>query len=370
MVYIKGLNIKAFRGISNLEINDFSDINIITGANNCGKTTLLEIIKGSSLPVEISNWASVVRKREGVFFGISIYDPLLGMFNVNNIEKNIEFTFNDENNIDNEVSIAAEEHIEIMTTKEVETLRNITNGVIRDFMIDDDVADKVIEVRCMDLFFKYKNSNGIAYDNQDIVYDFSRRLAPKEESKLTLHKTIFVTPYEHAYNSLYLKEVLENSDLYAEMLKVLKDFDEDIININSYAEKRETIYTITSKKNKRAIPLNLYGDGMKKVLVLMSAIIKAKDGILLLDEFETAIHTSALNSVFNWVIKTCKRLNVQLFVTTHSDEAISKLLNCAKEELKNIRVITLYKKERETVSRVLTGEKALEVKNNFGLELR
>ena len=32
---------------------------------------------------------------------------------------------------------------------------------------------------------------------------------------------------------------------------------------------------------------------MKKAILLMSAVIAAKDGILLLDEFETAIHTSA-----------------------------------------------------------------------------
>ena len=40
----------------------------------------------------------------------------------------------------------------------------------------------------------------------------------------------------------------------------------------------------------------------------MSAVIAAKDGILLLDEFETAIHTSAMNKTFKWIIESCKKI--------------------------------------------------------------
>lgn len=32
----------------------------------------------------------------------------------------------------------------------------------------------------------------------------------------------------------------------------------------------------------------------KKAILLISAVVSAKNGILLLDEFETAIHTSAM----------------------------------------------------------------------------
>ena len=65
---------------------------------------------------------------------------------------------------------------------------------------------------------------------------------------------------------------------------------------------------ILSKSNKKALPLNVYGDGMKKAILLMSAVIAAKDGILLLDEFETAIHTSAMNKTFKWIIESCEKI--------------------------------------------------------------
>jgi len=106
------------------------------------------------------------------------------------------------------------------------------------------------------------------------------------------------------------------------------------------------------------------------VLLLMSAIVKAKDGILLLDEFETAIHTSVMSDVFSWILKTSKRLNVQLFLTSHSEEAIKKILTCDEKLKKSIRVVTLAKINGETKARVLNVDDALMLNSKFGMELR
>lgn len=369
MVYIKGLDIKSYRGIANLNIKDFSDINIITGDNNCGKTSLLEIVKSISYPMELSNWITAARKRD--IFGLSIYESIKAIFPVNADEKKVEIVVCDKDTDYHTITVTASEQIEILSDKEIEKLKSSRLNTNQERLLEneDDIARNV-EVKSMQLLFRVVNENGEEDTNQETVYDFSRRMTSPTEPKLVFYKTTYIAPFEHTFNSFYLKDVLSNSDMYVEMLDVLKDFDEDIININSFAEGRDTIFAITSKKNNEALPLNVYGDGMKKVLLLMSAIVKSKDGILLVDEFETSIHTSGLNTVFNWVVKTCKKLNVQLFVTTHSEEAIDKLLNSSTEALNSIRVITLYKKENQTVARVLDGEKALDAKNTFGLELR
>lgn len=46
---------------------------------------------------------------------------------------------------------------------------------------------------------------------------------------------------------------------------------------------------------------------MKKAILLMNSVINAKNGILLLDEFETALHTTAMNRVFEWILKICMK---------------------------------------------------------------
>ena len=40
------------------------------------------------------------------------------------------------------------------------------------------------------------------------------------------------------------------------------------------------------------MPLSTYGDGIKKVIALAGRIADAQNGILLIDEIETSIHTS------------------------------------------------------------------------------
>ena len=173
---------------------------------------------------------------------------------------------------------------------------------------------------------------------------------------------------------VYLNAMLENAELYEQLLTVLKQYDEDIVSINYDNSEGNMpgrgVYKILSKAHKKALPLNVYGDGMKKAVLIMSAAIAAKDGVLLIDEFETAIHTSAMERTFRWIIETCKRLNVQVFLTSHSKEAIEKLLKCSSECIDDIAVYTLSKRENRTAVRRLDGRRAIELQDNMGLELR
>lgn len=161
---------------------------------------------------------------------------------------------------------------------------------------------------------------------EDSLYEGQMRYIPEEvkEDKNFVEKIVYVSPIRHAEGNFYLSQILAYPEMYEQMLQVLKEYDEDIISIN-YDDNERRIgkgtYKILSKSNKKALPLNVYGDGMKKAILLMSAVIAAKDGILLLDEFETAIHTSAMNKTFKWIIESCKKLNVQVFMTSHSKEA-------------------------------------------------
>ena len=77
-----------------------------------------------------------------------------------------------------------------------------------------------------------------------------------------------------------------------------------------------------------------------------------------------------MDKVFTWILKSCKKLNVQVFLTSHSKEAIDRILKCAPEIREDMAVYTLYKEETETSVRRLTAEKAVEVQDDMGLELR
>jgi len=177
---------------------------------------------------------------------------------------------------------------------------------------------------------------------------------------------LYISPVQHAKNQIYLKSILTDPELYEQFTEIMRHFDPEFLSINSV----DGNYVVLSKNHKKGLLLNAYGDGMKKAMLLLSAVIRAKNGILLLDEFETAIHVSAMKNVFEWIITTAVALNVQIFMTSHSIEAIESVLKCSPELQMEIRMITLVKVEEQLKVRNVDGEKAVQLLDEYGLELR
>lgn len=183
---------------------------------------------------------------------------------------------------------------------------------------------------------------------------------------------MYVSPTQHANNTLYLDSLLTDSDMYEQFVDVMKEFDSDFVSINSVKEEQtfSNKYVVLSKKFKEGLLLNAYGDGMKKAMLLLSAVLRAKDGILLLDEFETAIHVSVMGKVFKWIIENASKLNVQIFMTSHSIEAIESVLKCCPEMQNDIKMITLVDTENGLKVRNVDAAKAVQLMDDYGLELR
>ena len=381
--HISDINIKSFRGIKNLELKNVNQINILTGDNNNGKTSILEVIQSYQNPADIREWRSLLRRNgQGrMSSDITYYEGFYDLFNINDDQKKIEYSISLNSGENHKVSMSAKESVEEILEKDYESLRGfaITGG-------DGQQDDNVRTVPKMKI--------NISFDEKAVceqeIYDGQVVLALKSDEACAEYaydgRIIYISPVRHAEGSVYLRRVLDYPELYEQMLQVLREYDEDIISINYDVDENRYgrgSYKILSKANRKALPLNVYGDGMKKAVLLMSAVIAAKDGILLLDEFETAIHTSAMArtdlsllmamkdfSLKQHILETCVKLNVQVFLTSHSSEAIDKLLKCSPDSLNRISVYTLYKDDEGMSVRQLSGRKAIEAQDEMGLELR
>lgn len=371
MKYIKEININSYRGIVDLKLSDLAQINIITGDNNCGKTSILEIIDSLSQPDDILMWNALTR-RDAVTSsraGMTFYEGIYDLFNINEDEKSIGYTLRTEDEI---WALAANAYESLEEISEHKYAR-LTGLYIPDEYLDE--SEQRMRTIMKIEFEVFLNGNMILeediYQGQRYMMRGSQRIKEKNEYKKNI---IYISPIRHATGTVFLSDVLNSPELYEEMITILKEYDENIISINYDSEYKyplgQGVYKILSKSHKKALPLNVYGDGMKKALLLMSAVIKAKNGILLLDEFETAIHTTAMDKTFKWILETCKKLNVQVFMTSHSIEAVSKVLKCCPDMQKDIRMITLVPTDDGVKIRNIDAEKAVRLMDEYGLELR
>lgn len=366
-VHLSDLWIDTYRGIRNLEIKNLGDVNMITGDNNCGKTSVMELLKNLDNISDIGTWLDDKRNMHDKRLP---YDVMENLFCIDKDKKEISYRV--KRALDQEVSsfrLEAEKERFKLSKNEMRKLALLPDVFKSTKLEESNYSHQEVSRFSYCIYY-----NDIC-EEKGQVYNFpiENRRREKNNEKLAFIKVKYISPVEHIMGNMYLNDVLDNTELYQELLAVLKEFDENIISVNAEMSKNsynQKVYKILVEGRNKALPIDVYGDGMKKAILLMSAVVIAKNGLLLLDEFETAIHTTEMNQVFSWLLQTCQRLNIQLFLTSHSKEAIDKLLKCVPELQNRIRVITLYKKENKTVARVLDGKEAIETQDELGLELR
>lgn len=119
------------------------------------------------------------------------------------------------------------------------------------------------------------------------------------------------------------------------------------------------------------VPLGAFGDGVKKSLSMLLPLASVRNGALLIDEFEVGIHYSVLEEVLTGLIIAAQRFNVQLFLTTHSLEAIDTLMAaCEKAGEQDFITYRLKPGPEEVDVRRWDFEKLKSLRYELGTEIR
>ena len=128
-----------------------------------------------------------------------------------------------------------------------------------------------------------------------------------------------------------------------DVVDALKLVDSRLVNLLVIAtEKGSAIYGDIQTGHFSPIPL--MGDGMVRVLSIALSLTTSTGGVMLLDEVENGIYYEVMPKIWKMIANTARKLNVQLFVTTHSEECI-RAVHQALEELKFLDDLRFYRFE-------------------------
>ena len=364
MAMISRLVVERFRGISNLKIDNLNSINLVVGDNNCGKTSVLEVLQLFRTSELLGNIYTIARQRESIF-GMnsnSLYENFICMFphDGSDLEICVSGVCNDK---DMSYSIKGKEKQILIDVKEMDRFFVRENA---DWLATEQKTDEFTG----EIFYKY----GEILKEEQMKINRLTGISGTPASESDEFKIIYVAPFEHLKGSV-INQIIKNDGYKRICLKALQLFDseiEDMMIFKSDISNRPVEYLRHRRLGN--MPLSTFGDGIKKVLVLSNAIAKATGGILLIDEIETAIHKKYYDDIFRFIVKACRAFDVQLFVTTHSLEAIDGLLATQDYEQQteedNISVVTLKREDNNTYSRVLLGRKVAQNREAFGFEVR
>lgn len=306
---LREMRIEGFRGIRSLELENLHPVNLIIGENNSGKTTVLEaiqLLKGQDV---LSNLYQVAYKRENPTG--SIYSRTnLGLSDL------ISYSFNDSECPMIQVWGDDDSLGKIKVGIRGEMYQYISNKLTASGSYDEDG-------------FSYAFRGDFYYESETChnVQEFDLG----EEKRIRRTKSILI-PMEYLnpitmqvqlasvksmYNALRVREKNE-------LIGLLRHFDQRIVGIERVSDGGRTI-TLLELDEGQMMPVSVFGDGIKKVLAIANAVVKAKGGIVLVDEFETGIHKKALPVTADWLYKIADEYETQIFLTTHSEEALGAL---------------------------------------------
>ena len=143
---------------------------------------------------------------------------------------------------------------------------------------------------------------------------------------------LFVTT--EALNSDHVQLLLQDMMLTPEedtVLTALRTIEPDIERVaplgSSGGHSRGGVVV---KLAGQRVPIGSLGDGIWRLLGIALALVRARGGVLLVDEIDTGLHYSVLERMWQLVRETATRLDVQVFATTHSRDCYESLAAIAQ----------------------------------------
>ena len=118
------------------------------------------------------------------------------------------------------------------------------------------------------------------------------------------------------------------------------------------------------------VPIGSTGDGMWRMLGLALMLAKAKGGVLLVDEIDTGLHYTVMEDMWRMVCKQAAALSVQVFATTHSRDCYESLAAVVKAEAEPTETVTIQRIEQNRQRAVAISGNAIVVAAERGLEVR
>ena len=380
---LKTIKIENFRGFRSFELQQLGRLNLLVGTNNSGKTSILEAIQLLCSRVNLEGLSETMNIRGEYFFGDDRKREreldIRHLFYGHEIEPGSQFSISGINNDALEQLVVSIGIRPIRTPYDSNTNSDEQYNLIYEELIDSNSG----ELKGFDFTIKWthgeeqENWKRRLSPNMGLADEYPGSLRFLSPQKKTKTRTQFVTS-----SSLTAEKMIELFDqvvltpeekLVQEALHTIEPKLERIASVSSGRNRRlnsrEGFVVRLSDSNQR-VPIGSMGDGMWRMLGLTLATVGAGDGVLFVDEVDTGFHFTAMSDMWKLIWETAKRLNVQVFATTHNSDCWTSLASIASQEDAAGDGITIQRIERGKATGIVFTETEIVIAAKRGIEVR
>jgi ABC-type nitrate/sulfonate/bicarbonate transport system ATPase subunit len=362
---LRSLSVQKFRGLGEFTMCGLGRVNLLVGSNNCGKTTVLEAVQlllGAGDPSVL--WNTLVRRGEELqAVGDSMAPRAMDvrhLFEGHELGVGRAFRVAGRNDgepfaLDVEIVKASIRYVLDPEGSEPTSPLPDALSIMLRWGSGRELAIRLTEAGGLELGpWSRKRA-----DNDDI-----RPVELIPAGALTERDTV---------SRLEDVVLTENEDLLIRALRSIDDRIERIAPLGSRVRSRGggrggVAVKLAGAKNR--IPLGSMGDGMWRMLGIALALVRARGGVLLVDEIDTGLHYSVMESMWRLVHDAAQRLDVQVFAATHSRDCYQSLAAIVQAEKASRPEVTIQRIERGRPRAVAFTDDEIRVAAEIGAEVR
>jgi len=133
-------------------------------------------------------------------------------------------------------------------------------------------------------------------------------------------------------------------DKVTDVMKIIEPTIERLAFASREIRSSVVAFVKLANENQR-VPLGSLGDGTRRILALALYLARAAGGVLLVDEIDTGLHYTTLESMWRIVVETARRLDVQIFATSHSGDCVRALAWLQSDEPELASEVSVHRVE-------------------------
>jgi AAA15 family ATPase/GTPase len=368
------MKIQNFRGIDGLKLKQPTKFNLLVGPNNSGKTSLLETLFLFCAPTNMRIVLSIISFRHGGFTGNPryIFERIKWFFNNPQDHHSLNLIINGKwNDVNREVELDLSDYaMDLESTKRIgtETTTTLPPEVIERNMITKEGVEST-HIGKLEMCFKSDIQNQISqefdfHDAKDITFS-PAKIKTDIPAK-------YVSPFQHKNPEAGVEEWDKSTKKKHEKkcLDLVRKIDDEIEDISILLAPGKVAELHMDHKQLGIAPLSNLGDGIRRIVYLASSLVECENGILLIDELESSIHSNALNKLMNWLLESAKKLNIQIFASTHSLNCIDAVLKSSSDIVKDLSLYKIESYEGKGSCKKIPGESLKQLRYELGQDVR
>jgi AAA15 family ATPase/GTPase len=358
-IMLRSLRIENFRCFQTFELQQLGKLNLLVGTNNSGKTSILEAIQLLSSPTNLETLREVMTSRGEYIWSEERKGgrelDVRHLFYGHEIDVGSRFSIlGNHQDTEEGITVSVEQTAQLNSFEDLREFVLIIKWLGTEEKVELPLSSKE------GLPVDYVNVRRVRKDvkNIGVKTQFVTSSLLTGEKLTELFDQVVLTPEE---------------ELVTEALQTIEPSIERIASVGSekyrYTGSRSGFVVKLSNSDQR-IPIGSMGDGIWRMLGLTLAIVNARNGVLLVDEIDTGLHFSTMSDMWKLIWETAKRLNVQVFATTHNSDCWTSLATIASTENPSNEGITIQRIEKGKPNSIVFTERQVVIAAERGIEVR